>query len=129
MQGIIILLVTGIVIYLLYDNGYIGITSKAAVVFIGSFPKKTSWQATFTKCKGTMKRIIRFDVSKVYEFTLTSELDDGEVEVEIMNARKQVVLTLNADTTIGNIGVGDNRKYYMVVRIKSATGKYVVSWE
>ena len=113
----------------MYDNGYIGITSKAAVVFIGSFPKKTSWQATFTKCKGTMKRIIRFEDSKSYNFKLDLEIDEGELVVEIMDSNKQVVLRLDTNTTTGSIDVGDNRKYYMTVRIGAATGKYVVSWE
>ena len=129
MHGIIIAVVGCVLMYVLYDNGYIGITSKAAVTFLGSYPKKTSWKASFTKCKGTMKRVIRFEESKTYQFKLDAEIDSGEVVIEVMDASKQVVLTLNTANPTGSVIVGDNKKYHMVVRIQSATGNYKVNWE
>ena len=129
MLNIIIVVALCALMYVLYDFGYIGMTSKAAVTFMGSYPKKTSWKASFTKCKGTMKRVIRFEESKMYQFKLESEIDSGEVIVEVLDANKQIVLTLDKSNPTGNVDVGNNKKYHMIVRINSATGKYIVNWE
>lgn len=126
---IIFVVIMLVILYVLYDYGYMGTNSKAAVVFQGSLPKKSSWKASFVKCKGKLKRVIRFDTSKKYNFKLDVELENGDVIIEIIDINKEVVLVLDKNNNSGSVDVGDNRKYYMVVRINSATGRYFVSWE
>lgn len=129
MEGILVSLFAGMVIFFLYNYGYIGITSKAAVVFIGSMPKKNSWKASFSQCSGHMRRVIRFDECKRYEFSLDAEIEKGSLLVEVYNTNKELVLTLDSNCKSGIVDVENSKKYYMSVRIKSATGKYYVSWE
>ena len=127
-ESICIILLVGLLMVVLYNLGYIGITTKSALVFIGSMPKKTSWKAKFSECTGHLRRVIRFDDCKRYEFSLNVEIEKGEFSVEIFDASKQLVLTLDSKNFTGIIDVHDNKKYYMSVKMESCTGNYEVSW-
>lgn len=128
MKSIIILVLVSMIMWLLYEYGYVGINTKRALVFIGSMPKKTSWKAKFSECSGHMRRVIRFDEYKKYEFTLNAEIEKGEFVIEIYDASKQLVLTLDGNHSTDYVEVIDKKKYYMSVKMKSCTGNYEVSW-
>lgn len=129
MQSLYIFIVVGIFMIYLYEKGLMGLTTKRAVVFVGSLPKKNSWTAKFSECSGKLRRVIRYDQNKQYTFTLESSLDKGELFIEIFDANKNLLLTLDQDNPSGIIDVTSMRKGYMNVRIKAATGNYYVSWE
>lgn len=124
-KTIILFCLIGILFYLLYTNGYAVITSKRALMFLGS---KRGKKARFSSCTGYIKRVIKFKESKVYTVDFKLELEKGEVTFEILDARKQLVLSLN-DSKISEIEVVGGERYYMVIKFKSATGSYEVIWE
>ena len=105
----------------LYNQGYMVINSKSAASFIGN-PKGTS--ARFTSCSGSIKRIIRFKADGRYAFRLDAELTKGDLSVELLDADKQPVMQLDRANTRASIAVEKKKKYYLVIKFKSATGRY-----
>ena len=124
-KAIILLVFIGILSYLLYINGYMVISSKRAFMFLGSERGK---KAMFSSCTGYVKRVIKFKESKVYNIDFKLELEKGEVVLELLDAKKQVILSLNKSECF-KIKVESRQRYYMILRFKSATGNYEVTWE
>ena len=124
-KAIILLCLIGILSYLLYINGYIVISSKYAFMFLGS---KRGKKAMFSSCTGYIKRVIKFKESKVYHVNFGLELEKGEVALELLDEKKQIILSLNGNDT-SEIEVESRKRYYMILRFKSATGNYEVTWE
>ena len=124
-KAIILLVFIGILSYLLYINGYMVISSKHAFMFLGSERGK---KAMFSSCTGYIKRVIKFKESKVYHVNFGLELEKGEVTLELLDTKKQLILLLNGNET-SEIEVKQGQRYYMVLRFKSATGSYEVMWE
>ena len=122
---IILFCMIGILSYLLYINGYMVVASKRAFMFLGS---KRGKKAMFSSCTGYVKRVIKFKESKVYPVDFKLELEKGEVSLEILDAKKQLVLVLNS-SRISEIEVVSGQRYYMVLRFKSASGSYEITWE
>ena len=58
----IVLLIT----YYLYVNGYVFVSSKRAVLFIGS---KGGKKARFVSCTGYIKRAVKFKENRLCQFT------------------------------------------------------------
>lgn len=121
----ILLAFIGILSYLLYINGYMVISSKRAFMFLGS---KRGKRAMFSSCTGYIKRVVKFKESKVYNINFKLELEKGEVVLELLDAKKQVILSLNK-SECSKIKVESRQRYYMILRFKSATGSYEVIWE
>jgi len=124
-KTIILLCLIGILSYLLYINGYMVISSKHAFMFLGS---KRGKKAMFSSCTGYIKRVIKFKESKVYHVNFGLELEKGEVALELLDEKKQIILSLNSNDT-SEIEVESRKRYYMILRFKSATGNYEVTWE
>lgn len=124
-KAIILLVFIGILSYLLYINGYMVISSKRAFMFLGSERGK---KAMFSSCTGYVKRVVKFKESKVYNIDFKLELEKGEVALELLDEKKQIILSLNVNDT-SEIEVESRKRYYMILRFKSATGNYEVTWE
>lgn len=124
-KTIILLSLIGILAYFLYINGYMVVASKRALMFFGS---KRGKKAVFSSCTGYIKRVVRFKESKLYHVDFRLELEKGEVMLELLDAKKQLVLALSG-SAISEIEVESGQKYYMVIRFKSASGSYEISWE
>lgn len=124
-KAIILLVFIGILSYLLYINGYMVISSKRAFMFLGSERGK---KAMFSSCTGYVKRVVKFKESKVYNIDFKLELEKGEVVLELLDAKKQVILSLNK-SECSKIKVENGKRYCMILRFKSATGSYEVTWE
>ena len=122
---IIILFLIGVLSYFLYINGYMVVTSKRAFMFLGS---KRGKKAMFSSCTGYIKRVVKFKESKIYHVDFNVELEKGEVTLELLDVKKQLMLSLNG-SEISKIEVKNGQRYYMVLRFKAATGSYEVSWE
>ena len=123
---IIILFIIGILFYLLYVNGFLAIQSKRAIVYIGSLKGN---RAKFVSCTGYTKRIIKFEESKTYRMVLNAELSAGKLSVEILDAEKNTLFSLNKDMQNGAIYAEKGKRYYLVVCFKSATGNYSLKWD
>ena len=126
---IIIFICLAILFYILYMQGFLVINAKRAVMFMGSIRRKSDCKAKFTMCSGSMKRVIRFEEDKTYNFSLNSKLTSGEMEVKILDSSKQPVITLDSNNPKANLDADRKQRYYLVFLFESATGSYELRWE
>ena len=125
LKSILIMAALLAVYYLLYINGYMIINAKKATLFLG---KDRGKYARFASCSGYMKRVIRFKESREYEFSFETELEKGEVSVELWKGNKDKILSLT-DRGTQTVSVESKERYYLVLRFVSATGNYHVDWK
>ena len=114
------ILLTSVFVFL-YSRGYMVVKSYSAVTFIGS-AKGTG--ASFTSCNGYLKRIIRFKADGTCSFFLDAELSKGDMSVELLDSSKQIIMQLDCAKRSASVTVEKNRKYYLLVNFKSASGRY-----
>lgn len=124
-QSILILVLMVAAFYLLYINGYMIINAKRATLFLG---KERGKYARFASCSGYMKRVIRFRESREYVFSFETELEKGEVCVELWKGNKDKILSLT-DRGTQTVRVESKERYYLILRFVSATGSYHVDWK
>ncbi len=122
---LIIFLLVFTFIYVLYMKGMIPISVKSAVMFIGGPGCK---KATFTSCNGYIKKIVKLEKDKVYNFTLHSNLTAGSIAVELIDKNKQIVLRLDVDNYTAVFGSNHSGRYTLIIRFHSATGEYELDW-
>jgi len=118
-------LVMGAVMYLLYINGWMVVNSKSAVSFIGSRGGKA---ASFSGCNGSIRRIVRFSESRVYAFSLDSALTKGSMTAVLLDPNKQEILCLSADQPSMAVEIEAKKRYTLVLRFRTATGRYGLHW-
>ena len=118
-------LVMGIVMYLLYRNGWMVLSSKSAVTFIGSNRGKS---ATFSGCSGSIKRIIRCKEDREYRFFLDAALTKGDMSVSLLGPDKRELLRLTESVPQGAVTLEKGTRYTLVLRFRSATGRYALQW-
>ena len=115
-----------VLFYLLYQGGFLIVNAKSAVSFVGSARGK---RATFTACNGHIRRIVRFRADQSCTFNLKTQLSKGEVSVELLESGKQIIMALDSRNPTAVVSVKKGQRYDLVVRFKSATGKYVLDCE
>ena len=118
-------LVLGVAFYLLYSNGYLAMASKRAVMYVGS---KRGKAAKFSSCSGYTKRIIKVQETKQYRFSLDCNLTAGTILVEVLDASKKMILTLDETHRCAAVDMEKGKRYNLIVRFKSASGDYVLDW-
>ena len=118
-------LVLGVGVYLLYSNGFFVMTSKRAVMYVGTRRGKA---AKFTSCSGYTKRIIKVRESKAYHFSFDCNLTAGTILVEILDTSKNTVLTLDEAHRSASVDLEKGKRYTLVCRFKAASGNYVLDW-
>ena len=118
-------LVLGVALYMLYSNGYLAMASKRAVMYVGS---KRGKAAKFSSCSGYTKRIIKVQETKQYRFSLDCNLTAGTVLVEVLDASKKSILTLDETRRCADVDLEKGKRYDLIVRFKSASGDYVLDW-
>ena len=124
-KTVLLLLALGCVLYLLYINGYLVTNRKKAVMYIET---RRGTHATFSACTGYTKRMVRFKESRLYHFTLSSELTKGKLSVELLHSEKHQIMCLNENQRNADLAIDKNKRYYLVVRFHSATGNYALHW-
>lgn len=123
LKTVLLLLIMAVVFWILYDRGYMVLNSKTAAFYVGS---KRGTSARFTTCSGSVKRIVRFREDGVSTFVLDLELSKGEVSVELYDSDKQQVLQLDSAKRSASVSLERGKKYTLVVKFKSATGRYAL---
>ena len=116
----------GIVMYLLYINGWMILSFKSAVSFAGSRGGKS---ASFTGCSGSIRRIVRFSGDGVYTFALESVLSKGSMRVTLLDPDKREILCLSSEQPRGTVVLERKKRYRLVLRFRSATGRYGLRWD
>ena len=124
--AIIIFIIAVIAYFLLYTNGLMWMHRKRAMFYIGSLKGNG---ASFSSCTGYTKRIIKFEDSRRYRLSMKTELTKGDVSVEILDSKKKLVIRLGSNSKSGSFHAEKGKRYYLVVRFKSATGKYELHWD
>ena len=119
-------LAMGIVMYFMYINGWMILNSKSAAAFVGS---KGGKSASFSRCSGSIKRIVRFPEDRVYHFTLDSVLTQGTMSVALVDPDKKEVLCLNGDQNSAAVELEGKKRYTLILRFRSATGRYALHWD
>lgn len=123
LKSVCIIAVILVAFYGAYMGGLLTFTTHASVLYVGNIKR-----AKFSKCNGTFKRIIRFKESKSCRFELKQELTQGSLTVEILNQKKETLLTLDNTVTFGEIFTQERSRYYLVVKVKHASGNYELVW-
>lgn len=125
LKSILILALMVAAFYILYINGYMIINAKKATLFLG---KERGKYARFASCSGYMKRVIRFKESREYEFCFETELEKGEVSIELWDNKQEKVLFLTNQGS-QTVMLESKKRYYLILRFVSATGSYRVDWK
>lgn len=116
-------------LYVLYLMGFVPISTRRALTFVGA----GDWEsqcvgASFTACSGTIRRVLRFRESRSYSFRLSGHLQQGDVTVQILDARRCPVLSLTADRPDGILSIQKGARYFLLIRFQSASGDYQLEW-
>ena len=123
---IVIFALLGGIMYLLYINGYMVMNNKKALTFIGS---QRGNKASFTSCNGWMKRVVKFSESRNYAFDLDVKLSKGDMQVELLDEKKQPIMRLDGNNPKAVIEVVAGGRYYLVYRFNKASGNYLLKYE
>ncbi|MBQ6934371.1 MAG: hypothetical protein IJN37_08320 [Clostridia bacterium] len=123
---LLIFALLGVVMYLLYINGYMMLNSKKALTFIGSQRGK---KASFTACNGWIRRVLRVKESRKYVFDLDLQLSKGEMQVVLLDEGKNEIAWLDESRRTASLELTAGKRYYLVFRFAKATGKYELKYE
>ena len=113
-----------VVFLVLYFNGFLVLNSKRALTFVGV---RQGREASFTACTGQIRRIVRFPESKCFQMTFTPQLTKGDVYVELLDHKQQILL-LDSSTQTGHVSAEKGRAYTLVIHFRAASGKYTLFW-
>ena len=119
-------LALGLGMYLLYRNGWMIVNAKSAVSFVGSSRGRA---ATFTRCSGYLKRIVRFPEEGRYAFDLNCDLSRGSVTASLLGPDKAELLRLTPEQPRAEVRLEGKRRHTLLLRFHSATGSYRLQWE
>lgn len=119
-------LIMGLGMYLLYRNGWMIIASKSAVTFVGS---GRGTAASFSGCSGYIKRIVRFPEEGEYTFILDSVLSKGAMTASLLGPDQKEILRLSRETPRAVIRLAGKKRYTLLLRFRSATGRYRLQWD
>lgn len=118
---ILVPLAGALIMYRLYQSGLMVLNCKSALTYIG---KNRNLSASFTRCSGYTKRILRYPTDRVCRITLEQELTRGYLQAEVYDAQKKQLLTLDAQCPTGSFRAAPNARYTLVLRFHKADGRY-----
>lgn len=114
-------------IYILYRQGFAVLRRTSAIVLVFRRGKNED-KATLDSCTGWAKHAGRFRESKTYEFLLDAQLSKGNVEVILLDRKKQPLMKLNPQSPTCKIELDIRNRYYLRWEFKDATGKCELRW-
>ena len=89
---------------------------------------KNADKATLDSCTGWVMHVGRFRESRTYEFFLDAQLSKGNVEVILLDRKKQPLMLLNPQAPTGKIELDVKNKYYLRWEFEGVTGKCELRW-
>lgn len=126
----IILIGLGVLLYVLYDRGYLPVKSMSAIHFIGNMGAGTNKaSAVFGSATGQIRRVLRFKESKPYEFTFKGKISKGTMQAYVLDGHKIPKLVLDSECSSGIVHAVKGQRYYLVIRFQNASGKYTLTWK
>ena len=122
--------VIAVALWLLYSNGYMYTQSKTAMVFKGDGKgQKNRMGFSFTRCNGHVSRVLKIREGGLFRFDLDADLSAGGVQFQVLDGRKQPVLTLNPDTVRGRLQLEKGQRYFVKMQFIHTSGTCAASWE
>jgi len=121
-------IVSIILFYVLWINGYLIKSRKTATLFVGSFRQKQRCRIKFKSCNGYIKKVIKIKESRNYKFTFNSNITNGYVIAEIWDVNKKVLLQLDKNNPESAIKLEKNYRYYLVLRFIMSDGEIDLTW-
>ena len=118
---IILPLAMALVMYRLYQSGLMVLNCKSALTYVG---KNRNLSASFTRCSGYTKRILRYSAAHTCRITLEQDVTRGVLQAEVYDARKKLLLTLDDTCRTGTFHAAPNARYTLVLRFHKADGSY-----
>ncbi len=91
-------------------------------------PGKSRDRVALDTCTGRVRHMGRFYESRTYTFTLDAQLSKGDVELLLLDQKKQPLLKLNRQLTSQTIGLNGKSRYYLRWEFMRATGKCELRW-
>ena len=123
------ILVSLILLYLLYSNGYLMMQSKRAVTFTGDGKgQKNRMGFSVTKCNGWASKVLKVKENGIYRFDLDVELSAGTVQFQVLDREKQTLLTLNPDAVRGRVQLEKGKRYLVKMQFIQTSGTCAASW-
>ena len=120
----------GALLEVFWVSGLMVLQKRTAVLYIEKRKRKEhKCSVRFKSCNGIVKRVLNLRETRTYKFTLTSELNNGSVTVEIQNKQKQPVATLNAQNTEVETAIDQNERYYLLFRFEHADGSFEFGYQ
>lgn len=101
--------------------------SIAAILFVFR-PCRDADKVTLNSCTGWVKHMGRFSESRTYEFSLDTQLSKGDVEVILLDAKREPLMNLNQQSPTGTIDLDAKSRYYLRWKFEDATGKCALYW-
>lgn len=111
-----------------YFWGGIATTKYIRAVLFVFRPGKSGDRVTLGSCTGWVRHMGRFYESRTYTFTLDAQLSRGDVELLLLDCKKQPLLKLNRQLTSQTIDLNGKSRYYLRWEFKSATGRCELCW-
>ena len=122
-----IFVVICVVLYILYCQGYAVLRVTAAITIVFRHGKNAD-KATLDSCTGWIKHVGRFHESRTYEFFFDAQLSKGNVEVILLDRKKQQLMKLTPQSPTCKIELDARNRYYLRWEFKGATGKCELRW-
>ena len=101
--------------------------SIRAILFM-FYPGKNGDRATLNTCTGWVRHMGRFYESRTYAFVLDAQLSEGDVNVLLLDKKKQPLLKLSKQFPSQAIDLDGKSRYYLRWEFKSASGKCELRW-
>lgn len=112
-----------------YYWGAIATTKCIKAILFMFLPAETGDKVKLEACTGWVRHMGRFYENRIYTFTLNSQLTKGEVEVLLLDQKKQTLLKLNRQNPTQSIHLdGESSRYYLQWKFQSSSGKCELLW-
>lgn len=129
---VLIVIITVLILYLLYINGFLIINVKSALFYVGT-PRvgknKNCLGARFSKCNGYIKRMIRLKPNTTYQFTYISNIEKGKVSINIYDKNKKILVVFDDQHSNQKIMTKQQKLFQFTTNYMHADGDYKLIWK
>lgn len=122
MESIFVIAAVLIVLYLLYNFGFIAIQQKRAVFFTASLNGSS---AKFSGCTGKITRIVRFRESGNRVIRFQKSAEKGAISISLFDQHGNALIS-NGEEEIYSVAMDAKKRYKLRVLMKKATGNYSI---
>lgn len=130
MQNIWIPLLIVACIRILYILELAPVRGGYRLAFMGSIcGERTRSRASFKKCEGYMRRVVRLQGGRTYHFKMTGEITGGRLTAILWDKRCKTRLLELTPGENGTVEVPATERCRLEFRFEQADGNFDLSWE